>query len=134
MQSIVKIQKGLRYGINAYKSVKDACPGAMTEEREVCYRLEKPEDSKIRLVAISEGAIQNERVTFLTVAQESLNVKLNCRENLSLSVEPVPLYPYKPSKDDKVGDLAVITFIPSPSGQEQVYAAECEGLILSKLI
>ena len=123
---------GLRYGLNAYKSVQEAWLGAMTRERDGCYLLEKPEESKIMLVAISEGAIQNERVTLFTKGHKCYDMKLNCRENLSLSVEALYLYLHKPLNDDEVGDLAVIKFSPSSSAQEQVYVAECEGLILSK--
>ncbi|KAK2551218.1 hypothetical protein P5673_027982, partial [Acropora cervicornis] len=125
-QSIDQIQSALRYGINAYKSVKDACPGAVTGEGEGWYPLEKPEEPKIILVAIAEGAIQNERVTLFTKGHECLDMKLRCRENLSLSVEPSYLYLFKPLKDDEVGDLALIKCSPSANGQEQV----CEGLIL----
>ena len=130
MQSVEQIQSASRYGINAYKSVKDACPGAMTGdgEGEGCYPLEKPEEPKIILVAIAEGAIQNERVTLFTKGHECLDMKLRCRENLSLSVEPSYLYLFKPLKDDEVGDLALIKCSPSANGQEHV----CEGLILSK--
>ena len=130
LQSIDQIQSALRYGINAYKSVKDACPGAMTGEGEGegCYPLEKPEEPKIILVAIADGAIQSERVTLFTKGHECLEMKLTCRENLSLSVEPSYLYLYKPLKDDEVGDLALIKCSPSANGQEQVG----EGLILSK--
>ena len=130
MQSVEEIQSASRYGINAFKSIKDACPGAMTGEGEGegCYPLEKPEEPKIILVAIAEGAIQNERVTLFTKGHECLDMKLTCRENLSLSVEPSCLYLYKPLKDDEVGDLALIKCSPSANGQEQV----CEGLILSK--
>ena len=128
LQSIDQIQSALRYGINAYKSVKDACPGAVTGEGEGWYPLEKPEEPKIILVAIAEGAIQNERVTLFTKGHECLDMKLTCRENLSLSVEPSYLYLYKPLQDDEVGDLALIKCSPSANGQEQV----CEGLILSK--
>ena len=130
MQSVEQIQSASRYGINAYKSVKDACPGAMTGEGEGegCYPLEKPEEPKIILVAIAEVAIQNERVTLFTKGHECLDMKLTCRENLSLSVEPSYLYLYKPLKDDEVEDLALIKCSPSSNGQEQV----CEGLILSK--
>ncbi|XP_015749767.1 PREDICTED: uncharacterized protein LOC107329600, partial [Acropora digitifera] len=130
IQTVDQIQMGLRYGMNAYKSVQDAWLGAMTSERKGCYPVEKPGEPKIMLVAIAEGAIMNERVTLFTKGHECYDLKLNCRENLSLSVEPIFLYLYKPLKDDEVGDLAVIKFSPSPSGQKQVYAAECEGLIL----
>ena len=128
LQSIDQIQSALRYGINVYKSVKDACPGAMKGEGEGWYPLEKPEEPKIILVAIAEGAIQNERVTLFTKGHECLDMKLTCRENLSLSVEPSYLYLYKPLQDDEVGDLALIKCSPSANGQEQV----CKGLILSK--
>ena len=123
---------GLRYGINAYKSIKDAWLGAMTSERKGCYPLEKTEEAKIMLVAIAEGAIMNERVTLFTKGYECYDMKLSCRENLPLSVTPLYLYLHKPLEDYEVGDLAVIKFSPSPCGQEQVYAAECEGLVLSK--
>ena len=119
MQSIDQIQQGLRYGINAYKGVKDACLGAMTGE------------PKIILVAIVEGALYDERVTLFTKGHECLDMKLNCRKDFYLSVDPY-LFLRKPLKDDEVGDLAVIKFSPFPSGQDKVYAAECEGLILSK--
>ena len=113
---------GLRYGINAYKSVQDAWLGAS----------ERKEEPKIMLVAIVKGAIMNEMVTLSTKGHEDYYMKLNCRENLLLSVEPLDLYLHKPLEDDEVGDLAVIKFSPSPCGQEHVYASECEGLILSK--
>lgn len=98
----------------------------MTGDGEGCYPPEKPEEPKIILVAIAEGAIQNERVTLFTKGQESLDMKLTCRENLSLSVEPSYLYLFKPLTDDEVGDLALIKCSPSANGQEQV----CEGLLL----
>lgn len=119
LQSIDQIQQGLRYGINAYKGVKDACLGAMTGE------------PKIILVAIVEVALYDERVTLFTKGHECLDMKLNCRKDFYLSVDPY-LFLRKPLKDDEVGDLAVIKFSPFPSGQDKVYAAECEGLILSK--
>ena len=95
LQSVDQIQMGLRYGLNGYKSVQDAWLGAMTRERDGCYPLEKPEESKIMLVAISEGAIQNERVTLFTKGHECYDMMLNCRENLSLSVEALYLYLHK---------------------------------------
>ena len=113
MQSIDQIQQGLRYGINAYKGVKDARLGAMTGE------------PKIILVAIVEGALYDERVTLFTKGHECLDMKLNCRKDFYLSVDPY-LFLRKPLKDDEVGDLAVIEFRPFPSGQDKVYAAECE--------
>lgn len=120
LQTVHQIQMGLRYGINAYKSVQDAWLGAMTSERK--------EEPKIMLVAIAEASIMNEMVTLFTKGHECLDMKLRCRENLSLSVEPSYLYLYKPLKDDEVGDLAVIKYSPSANEQKQV----CEGLILSK--
>lgn len=112
---------GLRYGINVYQSVQDAWQGAMTSERE---------EPKIMLVTIVKGAIMNEMVTLSTKGHEDYHMKLNCRENLPLSVEPLDLYLHKPLEDDEVGDLAVIKLSPSPCGQEHVYAPECEGLLL----
>ena len=75
LQTVDQIQMGLPYGMNAYKSVQDAWLGAMTSEKE---------EPKIMLVAIAEGAIMNERVTLFTKGHECYDLKLNCRENLSV--------------------------------------------------
>ena len=119
MQSIDQIQQGLRYGINAYKGVKDANQGAMAGE------------PKIILVAIVEGALYDERITLFTKGHECFDMKLNCRKDFYLSVDPY-LFLRKPLEDDEVGDLAVIKSSPCPRGQDKGHIEECEGLILSK--
>lgn len=121
----------LSYGFNAYEGLFEACPRAIIQETKGCYLPYKPEEPQIFLISIVAGIIQDERITFLTKRGECLNLKLNCRDNLTLSAEP-SLLQIKPSTGDEVEDVAVVKFGTSPIGRLQMYAAVCEGLILRK--
>lgn len=119
----------LNYGFNAYEGILEACPQAKIQETKRCYLPYKPEDPKIFLVSVVAGIIQDERITFLTKRRECLNLKLNCRDNLTMSTEP-SLLQMKSSTVEEVEDVAVIKFSRAPVGPLQIYPAVCEGLIL----
>lgn len=123
----------LSHGFNTYKGMREACPEATIGLTKGCYMLDQPKEPKIFLVSIAGGIIQNERITFLTKSRECINLKLNCRENLTLSTEPF-LLQSKPLTINEVEDVAVVKFSTSPVGQQQnfIYPAVCEGLMLSK--
>lgn len=123
----------LSHGFNTYKGIWEACPEATIGLTKGCYLLDQPTEPKIFLVSIAGGFIQNERITFLTKSRECINLKLNCRENLTLSTEPF-LLQSKPLAIDEVQDVAVVKFSTSPVGQQQIYPAVCEGLMLSKFL
>lgn len=119
----------LNYGFNAYEGILQACPQAIILETKSCSLPYKPEEPKIFLISVAAGIIQDERITFLTKQRECLNLKLNCRDNLTMSTEP-SLLQIKPSTGDEVEDVAVIKFSRTPVGPLQIYPAVCEGLIL----
>lgn len=119
----------LNYGINTYKGIKEACPGAEIGQTKGCYLQNRPPEPKVFLVAIAGGVIQDERITFLTKEGEIINLKCNCRNNLTLSLEPFFLQ-LKPFEGDEVNEVAVIKFDTFPFGPSKIYPAVCEGLIL----
>lgn len=121
----------LNHGINTYKGIKEACPGAEIGQKQGCYLRRQPQEPKIFLVAIAGGVIQDERITFLTKKGEIINLKCNCRNNLTLSLEPFFLQ-LKPFEGDEVNEVAVIKFDTFPFGPSEIYPAVCEGLILRK--
>lgn len=121
----------LSHGFNTYKGMREACPEATIGRTKGYYLLDHPKEPKIFLVSIAGGIIQNERIIFLTKSGECINLKLNCRENLTLSIEPF-LLQSEPLTIDDVEDVAVVKFSTSPVGQQQIYPAVCEGLMLSK--
>ena len=131
LQNTEQIQMDLNYGFNAYEGILEACPQAKIQETKSCYLPYKPEEPKIFLVSVVAGIIQDERITFLTKRRECLNLKLNCRDNLTMSTEP-SLLQMKSSTVDEVEDVAVIKFSRAPVGPLQIYPAVCEGLILRK--
>ena len=123
----------LEYGVNAYKSIKEACPNVMFGQSRGMHLSSEPENPVIFLVSIRYGVIQNERIQFATRAGEFADLKLNCREHLTMSLAPSYL-PLRHLTDvEDVGDVMVVKFDTSDIGlRSPMYSAVCEGLILSK--
>lgn len=126
---------GLDYGVSAYRSIKEACPDAILGESKGMYLSFPPENPRIFLVSLKYGVIRNERIQFATKGGEFVDLKLNCRENLTLSTSPAKLQLRSVSDEDDVGDVAVIKFDTADiSLRSPRCAAVCEGLILSKYL
>lgn len=119
--------------MNAYKSIREACPNVRFSQERGMYLASEPENPVIFLVSIRNGVIQNERIQFATRAREFAILKLNCREHHMMSLGPSRL-PLKCLTDEEdVGDVMVVKFDTSDNGlRSPVYTAVCEGLILSK--
>lgn len=134
------IQLKLDYGQSVFKSIKEACPGVIIYPRKRgAYLRKKPETPCIFLVSLERGRIQNERLVFRTKEDEqAINLKLNCREHLTLSSKPVGLEIRKVQNEKDVGDTALIRFEPGITDfmgkPTYIYSAVCEGLILSKFL
>ena len=132
------IQLKLDYGQSVFKSIKEACPGVIISPRKRgAYLEKKPETPCIFLVSLKRGCIQNERLVFWTKEdKQAINLKLNCREHLTLSSKPVGLQIRKVQNEKDVGDTALIWFKPekTDSMRKPTYRAVCEGLILSKFL
>ena len=127
-----KIHLDLEFGVNAYKGIKDALSDAKIGEKG-CYLRTKPGSPQIFLISISSGIIRNERVFFRTKSGEVLNLKLNCRKNLNMSTKPARLQLKLLTDENDVGDVAVVKVDTSPVElRTPIYAAVCEGLVLSK--
>ena len=78
---------------------------------------------------------KNERISFKTKLGESINLRLNCRENLLLSPYPVKLEVRDVKGDCDVGDVALIKMGGLESSlRNPTHHAVCEGLIISKCI
>lgn len=126
----------LEYGITVHRGIREACPEAQIWHPKGMYLECQPENPKTFLIGLKYGFIQNERIIFGTQGGEHINLKLNCRENLTLSTSPVFLQMKRRMAEDEedVGDVAVVRF----SGRELSLRtpcwswAVCEGLILSK--
>lgn len=139
MQSVDQIQMELVYGESVFKSIKEACPDAVLDEEKGVYLVEKPENPQIFLVSLRSGVIENEQVIFHTKEDRlPINLKLNCRENLTLSTGPADLEIRDVQDEEDVGDTALICFTTSTESINQkksttcIYPAVCEGLIVSK--
>ena len=124
----------LDYGENVFKSVKEVYPDACLGKQKGMYLERKGENAKPFLVSLKSGFIKNERIYFWTKGDDHLiDLKLNCRENLTLSIARVDLQIRRVKSDDDVGDLALINFgTTDVSLRQPVYPAVCEALILSK--
>lgn len=124
----------LDYGENVFKSIKEVHPDACLGKQKGMYLERKPENAKPFLVSLKSGFIKNERIYFRTKGDEHLiDLKLNCRENLTLSTARVDLQIRRVKSDDDVGDLALIKFgTTDVSLRQPIYPAVCEALILSK--
>jgi len=129
----------LVYGESVFKSIKEACPGAVLGQEKEAYLVDKPENPQIFLVSLRSGVIENERLIFYTKEdREPISLKLNCREHLSLSTGPIHLEIRDVQDEEDVGDTALICFTSSTERINQkktttcIYPAVCEGLILSK--
>ncbi|XP_068753746.1 uncharacterized protein [Montipora capricornis] len=128
--NVDKIHLDLEFGANAYKGIKNARSDAIIGEKG-CYLTTKPGSPQIFLISIASGIIRNERVFLSTKSGELLNLKLNCRENLTMSTKPSRLQLKVPTDENDVGDVAVVKFDTSPVElRTPIYAAVCEGLIL----
>ena len=124
----------LDYGENVFKSIKEVYPDACLGKPKGMYLERKAENAKPFLVSLESGFIKNERIYFRTKGDDHLiDLKLNCRENLTLSTARVDLQIRRVKSDDDVGDLALINFGTTDVYLRQpVYPAVCEALILSK--
>ena len=92
-------------------------------------------DHQSFLVSFTSGEIKNERISFKTKLGESINLRLNCRENLLLSPYPVKLEVRDVKGDCDVGDVALIKMGGLESSlRNPTHHAVCEGLIISKCI
>ena len=129
------IQLKLDYGQSVFKSIKEACPGVVFCSKKGAYLDKKPENPRLFLVSLKDGRIKNERIIFRTKEDEqTINLKLNCREHCTLSSRPICLQIRKVQDKEDVGDTALIRFgtETTESMREPTYPAVCEGLILSK--
>lgn len=131
---------GLDFGFNSYGSISDACPRAVfvphrhDEYFKICFLLGKQEIEQIFIIAIASGVIFNDQILLETRDKKKILLRLNCRENVTMSVAPLLLH-IKEREDEDVGDVAIIKFIPSPDGPSpSSYFAVCEGLILRKFL
>ena len=128
----------LSYGVNVYNSIKEVCPNAVLGKQKGFYLQTKPDKPKIFLVSLKCGIIKNERIHFQAKGDDHpINLKLNCREHLTLSTTPVTLQTRKVTNKEDVGDLVLIKFGTtnvSESPRSPIYPAVCEGLILSKFL
>ena len=136
LQDVEQIQMALDYGENVFKSIKEVHPDVCLGKLKGMYLERKPENAKPFLVSLTSGFIKNERIYFQTKGDDHLiDLKLNCRENLTLSTARVDLQirRVKDDDDDDVGDLALIKFgTTDVSLRQPIYPAVCEALILSK--
>ena len=124
----------LSYGDGgAFKGIRDAYPNAQIAFKGIRQDC-KPKQS-LRLISLKWGVIENERIVFKTKLGEVVNLKLNCRENLSVSTSPVRLELRHVVDDDDVADVALVKMGDSECGlRKPSYQAVCEGLILSKYL
>lgn len=130
----------LVYGESVFKSIREACPDAvLDQEKGDVYLVKKPENPQIFLVSLRSGVIENERLIFHTKEDRQLiNLKLNCRQNLTLSTGPVDLEIKDVQNEEDVGDTVLICFTTLTGRKNRkksatcIYPAVCEGLILSK--
>ena len=130
------MQMELSYGENVYRSIKEVCPNAVPGKQKGLYLQTKPDKPKIILVSLKSGFIKNERIYFHTKGDDhQIDLKLNCREHLTLSTAPVTLQTRKVTDEEDVGDLVLIKFgTTDVSLRSPIYAAVCEGLILSEFL
>ena len=129
------IQLKLDYGQSVFKSVKEACPGVIFCPKKGAYLDKKAQNPRIFLVSLKDGRIKNEHIIFRTKEDEqTINLKLNCREHFTLSSKPIRLQIRKVQDEEDVGDTALIRFgtETTDSMRKPTYQAVCEGLILSK--
>lgn len=129
----------LVYGESVFKSIKEACPDAVLDQEMGVYVVGKLENPQNFLVSLRSGVIENEQLIFRTKEdRRPINLKLNCREHLTLSTGPVHLEIRDVQDEEDVGDTALISFTTSTASINQkksttcFYPAVCEGLILSK--
>ena len=136
MQDVKQIQMELAYGENVYRSIKEVYPHAVPGKQKGLYLQTKPAKSKIILVSLKSGIIKNERIYFQTIGDDhQIDLKLNCRQHLTLSPTPVTLETRKVTDEEDVGDLVLIKFgTTDVSLRSPIYPAVCEGLILSKFL
>ena len=119
-----------------YQGITEACPGTCILDKGVCWRGTGPLPRRNFLVTMKKIAfISDERITFGTTNGEYVDLKLNCRENLTLSVSNTGLRMLGPVNDENsCGDtLALISFCKPIKTRDgiTVHRGVCEGLILS---
>ena len=134
LQDVDQMQMKLDYGENVFKSIKEVHPDVCLGKQKGMYLERKPENAKPFLVSLKSGFIKNERIYFQTRGDDHLiDLKLNCRENLTLSTARVDLQIRRLRGDGDVGDLALIKFgTTDVSLRQPIYPSVCEALILSK--
>ena len=121
----------LSYGENVYRSIKEVCPNAVPGKQKGLYLQTKPDKPKIILVSLKSGFIKNERIYFHTKGDDH-QIDLT---HLTLSTAPVTLQTRKVTDEEDVGDLVLIKFgTTDVSLRSPIYAAVCEGLILSEFL
>lgn len=130
------IQRNLKYGESAFHGVMEAFPEAKIPWKgKGIYQNCPPSNRSVCLIAIKYGYIKNERILFVTKRGESLDLKLNCRQNLVTCTSPIQLQIRGVEDDNEVGDVAVVRMGESEcSLGNPTYQGVCEGLILSKCI
>lgn len=131
------MQMALDYGENVFKSIKEVYPDAVLAKTNGMYLKRKPENANPFLVSLKSGFIKNERIHFVTRGDgrdHVTDLKVNCRENLTLSTGRVDLPIRRMTSEDDVGDLALIKFgtLTDVNLRRVIYPAVCEALILSK--
>lgn len=89
----------------------------------------------IFFVSFIFGEIKNERIFFKIKFGESINLRLNCRENFLLFFYFVKLEVRDVKGDCDVGDVVFIKMGGLESSLRNfIYYVVCEGLIISKCI
>ena len=126
----------LAIGSCVYQGITEACPGTCILDKGVCWRGTVPPPRRNFLVTMKKiGYISDERITFGTTNGEYVDLKLNCRENLNLSVSNTGLRMLGPVNDEnRCGNaLALISFCKPTKTRDgtTVHRGVCEGLILS---
>lgn len=130
------IQMHLAYGESAFRGIREAFPDAIIPYKgKGIYQNCPPSKGSVFLISIKHGVLKNERISFVTKCDESLDLKLNCRANLVMSTSPVELQIRAVEDDNEVGDVALVRMGDSEcSLRNPTYQGVCDGLILSKCI
>lgn len=113
----------------AFAGIKDAFPLAKCNKEGVISS-EMPNPS-IAAIRMKTACIKNERIQFTTYQGEFVDLRLLCRENLTVSTSPVELFLRASVEDDALDDVALLKF-QNRKGYATCHHAVCIGLILSK--
>ena len=117
-----------------YQGITEACPDACIRDKGVCWEGTAPPPRRNFLLTMKIGFISDERIIFKTRRSEYLDLKLNCRKNLDLSISNTGLRIIEPVNDENsCGDALALIHICDPTkaydGTTKHWGV-CEGLIL----